>query len=290
MYVPAPSSRLAREIDSAYLRAAPRDVRRYIGASCIGDECDARLAFELRGFPTDDPPSPAQMRIFKLGHTIEELVIADLVSAGFDVQGEQEERADFGGHFLCHVDVRLRTYPPMTLDWDNQPEPEMEIVEIKGMGFSVWKVFKEKGLRISHPDYFQQLQAQMGLFGEKRGTLLAYNKGTSEYHDETLEFEPHVFHAQRVRVADVMANNAERYSPTPQDPKCLGCSKRTACWSPDLAAVEQVCATCSHAEATHDGGWYCQRHSKDVDEKDVCADWQIYRPLPFVKRDTTAPF
>src|SRR5690606_18130753 len=135
-----PSGRLSREIDSAYLRAAPRESRRYIGASCIGDPCDARLAFELRGFPTDDPPAPAQLRIFKLGHTIEELVIEDLLLAGFDVVGQQDEGVDFGGHFLCHVDVRLRTYPKMELDWEADVEPSLEIVEIKGMGFSVWKV------------------------------------------------------------------------------------------------------------------------------------------------------
>ena len=71
---------LAQLINEAYDKEEdkfPQKPRQYIGASIVGNPCDAYLSFVLRGFP-DAKIGYRLRRIFRDGHRIEEDVIKDL--------------------------------------------------------------------------------------------------------------------------------------------------------------------------------------------------------------------
>ena len=70
------SNKIEEELDKIQIdRGNPRQ---YIGASIIGNDCTAYIAYCLRGFP-EDPIKPKMMRIFTLGHKIEDIVIRTYV-------------------------------------------------------------------------------------------------------------------------------------------------------------------------------------------------------------------
>ena len=75
---------ITADIDTAYAKEKREKARQYIGASGIGQACDASIAFSYRGYP-DTPPDSKLARIFRDGHRIEYDVVRDLKKAGYHV-------------------------------------------------------------------------------------------------------------------------------------------------------------------------------------------------------------
>jgi hypothetical protein len=266
-------------IDESWATRDPEPERTYIGASGIGDECEAYQAFSLRGFPGTDPDKPNVLRIFRDGHRIEDEVVADLRKAGIEVlevdpdTGKQFNYSAAGGHIQGNADgkVNLGSIPNLGLDvW--------AILEIKSMNEKKWKEFKGKGVRISHPKYYSQMQFLMGFDGElKHALLVAYNKNTSEYWAQVVEFDELHFALLLARAEAASNTRPERISNKGINGwPCRFCFKKDACWNPSLE-IPQVCRTCTHSEPTDDGGWYCGLH--DHHAHLPCGDWERWVPL-----------
>lgn len=268
-------------IDIATVRQelATRERRRYIGASGIGETCQAYHALSLRGFESD-LPEPKLLRIFRDGHRIEARVIEDLAAAGHTVMatdpatGEQWEYTSHGGHHVCHLDGFITlagTAEEMTL-------------EIKSMNKAMFAKFKTKGVRVSHPEYYDQCIDQLGLVRDsidevKRCFFVAYYKDNSEYHAEIIEFDPeHYDTLLSTRVSPALKGESERESAYPAAYKCTQCFKRTACWKPE-SVTQQECWHCAYAYPDNFGGkhWSC---TKAGDAKGVCEDFTPFKVTP----------
>ena len=95
------------KIDAASVE--DREFRPYLGASLIGNNCEAFLQMQLKGYPSKDF-APHTLRIFALGHVLEDMVVADLKKAGFkvmekdDLTGKQFEWKECGGHVKANAD------------------------------------------------------------------------------------------------------------------------------------------------------------------------------------------
>lgn len=264
---------LSTAIEQAWEAEQEEPARQYIGASIIGNSCPAYLSLSLRGFP-NDPPSPRLKRIFRDGHRIEEQVVADLKKAGIEVMevdpatGKQWEVKLYGGHVSMHADGKIALAGDTLL------------LEIKSMNGSKFTSFKNKGVRHSHPIYFDQVQFMLGHFGMLRARLVAYCKNTSEYHDEEIEFDPIRFGFLCLRAEQVLDGEARRISDTPAFWECKGCFKRTACWQE--GTPEKSCGTCAYSEpfTNHTNGtmklWRCKRH--ELVGNVHCTDWIEWRP------------
>ena len=259
-------------IDQSYEQEQDAPARCYIGASIIGHDCDAAIAFNLRGFP-NTTPDPQLKRIFKLGHLIEDVVIADLKrvesTLGIQIQdvdiatGKQWTYKTFGGHVSCHTDGIVAT------------ADEQLILEIKSMNDGLFNTFYNRGVQRSHPHYFAQVQMYMGMSGLKRTLFIAYNKNRSQYHAEIVDFDPFEWAALQYRIERAVMNQVSRVAHDRSDWRCKGCFKRDVCW--EKVQPEQSCTTCQHAMADSDGSWYCTRHENKA--TDLCSDYQQYRPF-----------
>lgn len=254
-------------IDAAYA-SEPRDTSRsYIGASIIGNGCDAYLAFCMRGFP-ENQIEPRTKRIFALGHKLEKMVLKDLRKAGLSVfevdglTGKQFAMQKYGGHFKAHMDGQV-------IDGD-----EVLGLEIKSMNAAKFKTFKEYGVSTSHPQYYFQMQAMMWAGRFSRFVFVAYCKDNSEYHAQIIEYDDIEGYAIEARIENVMANRGAKVAKDRTDWRCKMCFKSDACWG-DLPPLKE-CKTCGHAEARVSGGWQCNKHSKDA--LAVCSDWVKYIP------------
>ena len=245
--------------------------RQYIGASIIGNDCTAYIAFCLRGFP-EDPIKPKMMRIFTLGHKIEDIVIKDLRDAGYEIidkdpfTGWQKAYSDRGGHVSAHLDGKILI------------DGEYMLLEIKSMNDRNWKKFKKVGVQVSHPKYYAQCQMMMGLSDSdmSNAMLVAYNKNTSEYHSEVFEFDEFYYESLRHKIDLVMMRQARKIAKDSEDWRCRVCFRKTVCWQPPR--VEPDCNLCQHSVPLEEKKeWWCTYHDKKAILP--CDDFLLYAPL-----------
>ena len=220
-------------IEQAFAVPREQKARQYIGASGIGQQCEASIAFSFRGYP-DTPPDSRLSRIFRDGHRIEYVVVSDMRKAGLHVMendpvsGKQWRFEGYGGLVMGNADGLL------------EMDGETVGLEIKSMNDNKHKEFIRKGIKGSHPSYFDQMQFMMGLSGIERFVIVAYNKNTSMYHHEYIDFD----------------------------------FKRGACWNKDAPAERSV-RTCGNSYAENDGSFKC-----DVCDALHCTSWKLYEPKP----------
>lgn len=259
---------IVQKIDEAYAnREEP--VRSYIGASIVGNQCTAFLAFSLRGFPESSVP-PNVRRIFAIGHKIEAMVIDDLKKAGLLVQerdpltGKQWEWNLKGGHVSSHGDGIVEL------------DGEAMLLEVKSMNDASWTKFQMSGVRVSHRHYYDQMQFMMGKSGIKRSLFISYNKNNSKYHVEIVEADKLEFHGLMANVHLALEGHGAKIASDFTDWRCRGCFKRDACWFDQK--VDAFCRTCANSEPTDDGGWRCKAHGHPVQAKSTCPEWRRYTP------------
>lgn len=258
-------------IDAGYASEMREKARDYIGASIIGNPCDALLAFSLRGFP-EDPIDPRIQRVFRMGHMLEDVVVNDLkrkaevrVWEKDGITGRQHAYEEWGGHISCHMDGHVE------LD-----DGVVRVLEIKSMNDASFKKFKSEGVKFSHPRYFAQLQMMMGMSGIPQSVFVATNKNNQEYHAEIVDFDEFEYAHICERISHVMSGKARKIATDHTDWRCRGCFKSSVCWHG--AEVHKSCVTCGHATPHESGDWWCERHDRMAEN--VCDDYKRYEPLP----------
>lgn len=252
-------------IEEAFTKEKREEPRAYIGASGIGNSCLASIAFSFRGYP-DTAPDSKLKRIFRDGHRIEDVVVKDMRKAGLHVMekdpmtGRQWRYTTFGGHAMGNADGLMET------------DGETVGVEIKSMNDSKHKEFASKGVKTSHPMYYDQMQFMMGLSGIQRFVLVAYNKNNSSYHHEYVDFDMFRFESLMLKVEQVISNQAHRIATDESDWRCKSCFKLDACWHGALPAKRDV-RTCGNSVGEADGTFSCS-----VCDGTTCTDWTPYVP------------
>lgn len=254
-------------IDEYYTKRKQQKPRAYIGASGIGQQCDASISYSFRGYP-DTAPDARLSRIFRDGHRIEDDVVRDMRKAGIHVMekdpytGRQWRFEGYGGLVMGNADGIV------------EMDGETIGLEIKSMNDAKHKEFVRKGIKGSHPSYYDQMQFMMGLSGMTMFLMVAYNKNTSLYHHEYVEFDDFRFAFLTTKVERVIKNEAQKISEDESDWRCRGCFKRGACWG-GLEPEEKTVRTCGNSYAEVDGTWKCS-----VCDAETCADWKLYVPKP----------
>ena len=143
---------ITQKIKDYYQNEPDGETRAYIGASSIGHECTAMLAFSHRGYP-NTPPDEQLKRIFRDGHRIEDLVVKDMTKAGIHVMekdpmtGKQWRYTDYEGNSMGNADGIVELH-----------DGSSAILEIKSMNDQKFKEFLKKGVKTSHPMYYAQMQ------------------------------------------------------------------------------------------------------------------------------------
>lgn len=210
----------------------PRD---YLGASRIGEPCARRLVYEV----THTPPDPGKelegrsLRIFAAGHVFEDLSIRWLRLAGFDLRTQTREGGQFGfetagGRIRGHVDGVIVAGPEVGLAWP-------VLWEHKALKASSWSDTAKKGVRLSKPVYFGQMQIYMAYMGLGSALFTALNKDSCELYHEHVPFDPAT--AQELSdkaVAVLRAADAgellPRIATSPDFYLCRFCPFSARCW------------------------------------------------------------
>lgn len=198
---PGIAERVNAAIDAALI--AEREAtppRTYLGASRLGHACERALQFEFAGAPKDEGADfgGQTLRIFEIGHQLEELAIRWLRAAGLDLYTRKGNRPDgeqfgfsvAGGRIRGHVDGIIADAPAAL----GLHTPALW--ECKTMNAKNWRACVKDGVALAKPVYAAQIalyQAYMegtipGISAHP-ALFTAINKDTAELHHELVPFD-----------------------------------------------------------------------------------------------------
>jgi hypothetical protein len=218
----------------------PRD---YLGASRLGVACERALQYEYTRTPVDDGRdfSGRLLRIFEVGHTLEELAIRWLRMTGFDLYTRKAQGGQFGfsvagGRIQGHVDGILNAGPAdLGMGYP-------AIWEFKTMNDKSWRDTVKQGVAKSKPVYAAQvaiyqayMDARVPGVATNPALFTAINKDTQEIWFELLPFDGGLAQrmsdrAVRVITATSGSEILPRHTTTPTHHECKFCAWQDRCW------------------------------------------------------------
>jgi hypothetical protein len=235
---------LNQRIDAALaVERAAAPARSYLGASRLGVACDRALQFEFTDTPRDvgSALDGRTLRIFEIGHVLEEVAIRWLRVSGLDLVTRAQDGGQIGfsvagGRIRGHVDGVVFGAPDI-------PALQVPAVwECKTMNAKAWRETVAKGVVLAKPIYAVQIaiyQAYMepALPGvsERPALFTAINKDTAELHHELVPFDAGRAQAASDRAVRILrATDAHELLPRiTEDPafyECRFCPWAERCW------------------------------------------------------------
>ena len=225
--------------------AHPR--REYLGGSRVGHACERALQFEFAGAPkVEGADFPGRtLRIFAIGHALEDLAIKWLRAAGIDLytrkrndpDGQQFGFSVAGGRIRGHADGIIAGAP------EALKLGVPALWECKTMNAKNWRETVKSGVAAAKPIYAAQIalyQAYMdaGIPGLAQNPALftAINKDTAELHHELVPFNPELAQRMSDRAVRILrATDAGELLPRVARERdhfeCRMCPYANRCWS-----------------------------------------------------------
>jgi len=244
---PSFSERVNETIDAALTSEnAARTPRDYLGGSRLGHACERALQFEFTHAPKDEGQdfSGQLLRIFAIGHELEDLAIRWLRGAGFDLytqKGNHPDGGQFGfsvagGRIRGHVDGIIAAGP------EGFGLAVPALWECKTMNAKNWRACVKDGVSKSKPVYAAQIavyqaymEASVPGISAAPAVFTAINKDTAELHHELVPFDADL--AQRMSdrgVRILQATDAGELLPRVAQNRdffeCRFCSWAERCW------------------------------------------------------------
>ncbi|MCR9125958.1 MAG: hypothetical protein NXH82_07495 [Rhodobacteraceae bacterium] len=241
---PSMAERINALVDAALI--AEREAtppRTYLGASRLGHACERALQFEFAGAPKDDGAdfSGQTLRIFAIGHQLEDLAIRWLRAAGIDLVTQKRDGGQFGfsvagGRIRGHVDGIIADAPAAL----GLRAPALW--ECKTMNAKSWRASVKDGVTVSKPVYAAQIaiyQAYMesSVAGISTAPALftAINKDTAELHHELVPFDADLAQRMSDRAVRILqATDAGELLPRIAANRdffeCRFCAHAERCW------------------------------------------------------------
>jgi hypothetical protein len=199
------AARINALIDGALVerhrRQPPRD---YLGGSRIGEPCARRLVYEISHAPPDEGREfdGGMLRIFEAGHCFEALSIGWLRAAGYDLWTERRDGGQFGfraagGRLRGHIDGVIVGGPDIGIAWP-------ALWEHKALNAKSWNDLVKRGLKVSKPIYFAQVQFYMAYMELPVALFTAINKNTQALYHEAVAFDPAQAQALSDKAAEII--------------------------------------------------------------------------------------
>lgn len=262
-------------------RMYDNDARRpYLGMSGVGEPCSRRLYYGFHWTSPRRKLTARTKRIFRIGNLFERMMIDELKDNGMEVyritpEGErvdltgdteelQETLVGFGGHEIGHCDGRIKGV---------QEAPKTEhLLELKTMAEKYFKSVKEKGVSVSHPEYYAQCQKYMHKMKLTRAFFIAINKNTCELYIERIEYDKGIATELDRKAQDIiMATEPPPKHYLKGHFKCNFCEHNAVCH--EEAEPLKNCRTCEFSDLEEGGKWSCSnRRAVDMLTKGKCED------------------
>lgn len=187
-----PSGIFNHLIDAAVKKQRDADKpRSYLGASMLGDPCARKVQFSYFNVPKDGEGfSGRAYRIFELGHILEDVTIAHMRRAGFDLSTINE--ATGHQHGFSWVNGRIKGHcDGIILDGPERMGPYPRLFEHKGINAKTFSKYAKEKLEKANPTYYAQCQIYMHAFNitDNPAMFVAVNKDNCEYIVKDVHFD-----------------------------------------------------------------------------------------------------
>lgn len=245
---PSFADRVNAVVDQALTAGqATRPSRDYLGGSRLGHACERALQFEFTATQKDNGQefTGQALRIFAIGHALEDLAVVWLRGAGFDLYTRKGHRPDGGQFGFSVAGGRIRGH----VDGIIAAGPEgfglvvPALWECKTMNAKNWRACVKDGVTKSTPVYAAQIALyQAYMEGTVPGisaapaVFTAINKDTAALHHELVPFDADL--AQRMSdrgVRILQATDAGELLPRIAANRdffeCRFCPWAERCWS-----------------------------------------------------------
>lgn len=248
-----------------YEKGQDTNGRAHLGASLIGRPCDRELWYSFR-WATIKKFDGRMLRLFKRGQREEAEFLNELRGIGAEIHdvdpdtGKQHRFTAVRGHFGGSCDAIGRGLPEAPKTW--------AVIEFKTHKDTSFKELKAKGVQVSKPEHYVQMQIYMGLAELERALYLAVDKNTDELHSEWIHFDQESFDKHLARAEKIIDAEVppDRISNDPAWYQCKLCDHQAICHGGRTA--KKSCRTCVHATPVDDGKWGCQEHERLIPLKE----------------------
>ena len=215
--------------------------RDYLGVSSIGDDCLRKVQLQYEGKEAEF--SASTLRTFDIGHCLEDLVAEWLKIARFDLKTRNENGEQFGfstaeGRIKGHVDGVIHSFPE---ELGKTGLRLQTLWECKTLNHKSWQETAKKGLMLTKPLYFAQVQLYMAYLSLEHCLFTALNKDSSELYFELIPFDSEAAQRYSDRAVQIIkaSENNEAMPCISADPsffKCKMCAFKKSCQK-DLQSI-----------------------------------------------------
>ena len=211
-----------------------QEKRKYLGASMLGDECMRKVQLQYLG--NQAKVSAQTLRTFDIGTLLEDLVAKWLQIAGFDLKTRNEEGKQFGfsvadGKIAGHADGIILKFPE---EMQNLHGDHLCLWECKTLNNKSWSDTAKRGLLVTKPLYYSQIQLYMAYLQLEQCLFTALNKDTSELYFELVPFDSEAAQKYSDRAVQIIkaSENGQSMPCISNDPSfflCKVCGFRNIC-------------------------------------------------------------
>jgi len=232
----AVTGRINALIDAALQqRNRAQTPRTYLGGSRIGEPCARKLVYEYTHTSLDAGKDfdGRTLRIFDAGHQFETLSIRWLRAAGFNLRTHRRDGEQFGfitadGRIRGHIDGVIVGGPDIGIAWP-------ALWEHKAVNAKSWTDIAKRGVQLSKPVYYAQLQIYMAYMDLAAALFTALNKDTQALHHEIVPLDAAAAQALSDKAVDIIraADAGElppRIAASPDFYLCRWCAYAQRCW------------------------------------------------------------
>lgn len=247
-----------------WYESKPQDHRPHMGASLIGHSCERYIWLTWR-WALKPEFKGRILRLFSTGQREEPRLVEELRGIGATVwetdpdTGSQWRVSAVNGHFGGSLDGIAKGVP-------EAPKTPC-VLEFKTHSNKSYNYLAKKKVQAAKPRHYDQMQVYMGLMDLERALYLAVNKDTDDVYSEWVHFDSDRFGTLMGRAERLVATSEPplRISTDAEFFECKWCSMFKHCHGGQ--AAEANCRTCCYASPVENAAWYCDKHSKQLDDK-----------------------
>ena len=238
--------------------------RGHLGMSQIGgDKRTVWLQYRW-SFPKDF--AGRTLRIFEMGHVIEEVVLDYLQKIGVEVHGRQPDQigySDFDGHFAGSLDGMGLKIPGAPKTW--------HVLEVKTSNKSRFAELQKKGYQKWSPAYYAQLQLYMLYSQTTRALVIVYCKDNSELYVERIHFKKlealgFVTKATEILNDEVLPGSSYPDRTYYEIASYKSDEYQAIYWGDELP--QPNCRNCQFSQRAENAEWGCNWHTKYLTVED----------------------
>lgn len=235
-YLPEIVTRISAALSRKQAAKETEDTRNPAGVDRMSaaGRCYRERWFTFRGYEMDTGKgfswNPRLLRIFRLGHIIEDEVVSLLEASGYAVKSQQLELGT--GKWLGHIDGLI--------DMGRGGIPDWCLLEIKSANTARFELLKQLGSYGAwNKGYAAQIQAYLyHLDGIQDAVVIVYNKDSSELYTERVLFDLDVA-LEIERQSELVTGLREASATPPARPEeaktqyghfCKWCDFNQRCW------------------------------------------------------------